>query len=42
MSADLDAAAASAPGSNFAIAIRRGLTDGAGIVAILYVILFAL
>ena len=38
----LTAAAASAPGSNFGIAIRRGLTDGAGIVAILYVILFAL
>jgi ribose transport system permease protein len=42
MSANVDAATASAPGSNFAIAIRRGLTDGAGVVAILYVILFAL
>ena len=42
MSANADAAAASAPGSNLGIAIRRGLTDGAGIVAILYVILFAL
>ena len=42
MSANLDAAAASAPGSNLAIAIRRGLTDGAGVVAILYVILFSL
>ena len=42
MSANLDAAAASAPGSNLGIAIRRGLTDGAGVVAILYVILFAL
>jgi len=42
MSANADAAATSAPGSNLAIAIRRGLTDGAGIVAILYVILFAL
>jgi ribose transport system permease protein len=42
MSANVGAATASAPGSNFAIAIRRGLTDGAGVVAILYVILFAL
>src|SRR5271156_1454760 len=42
MSANLDAAAASAPGSTLGIAIRRGLTDGAGVVAILYVILFAL
>ena len=42
MSANVDAAAASAPGSNLSIAIRRGLTDGAGVVAILYVILFAL
>ena len=42
MSASADAAAASAPGSNLGIAIRRGLTDGAGVVAILYVILFAL
>ena len=42
MSANVDAAAASAPGSNLGIAIRRGLTDGAGVVAILYVILFAL
>src|SRR3984957_11279896 len=42
MSASADTAAASAPGSNLGIAIRRGLTDGAGIVAILYVILFAL
>jgi ribose transport system permease protein len=42
MSANIDAATASAPGSNFTIAIRRGLTDGAGVVALLYVILFAL
>jgi ribose transport system permease protein len=42
MSAHVDAATASAASSNFAIAIRRGLTDGAGVVAILYVILFAL
>jgi ribose transport system permease protein len=42
MSANIDAATASARGSNFAIAIRRNLTDGAGVVAILYVILFAL
>ena len=42
MSANVDAAAASAPGSNLGIAIRRGLTDGAGVVAILYVILFTL
>jgi hypothetical protein len=35
MSANVDAAAASAPGSNLSIAIRRGLTDGAGVVAIL-------
>ena len=42
MSANADAAAASAPGSNLGIAIRRGLTDGAGVVAILYVILFTL
>ena len=38
MSANLDAAAASAPSSNLGVAIRRGLTDGAGVVAILYVI----
>jgi ribose transport system permease protein len=42
MSANVDAAAASAPDSNLSIAIRRGLTDGAGVVAILYVILFTL
>ncbi len=42
MSAHLDTAAPSAPGSNLGAAIRRGLTDGAGVVAILYVILFAL
>ena len=42
MSANADAAAVSAPGSNLSLAIRRALTDGAGVVAILYVILFAL
>jgi len=42
MSANADAAAASAPGSNLSLAFRRGLTDGAGVVAILYVILFTL
>ena len=42
MSANLDVAAANAPGSNLGIAIRRGLTDGAGVVAILYIILFTL
>jgi ribose transport system permease protein len=42
MSANADASTASAPSSNLGIAIRRGLTDGAGVVAILYVILFAL
>ena len=34
MSPNVDAAAASAPGSHLGIAIRRGLTDGAGVVAI--------
>lgn len=42
MSANLDAVRGNAPGSNVVVAIRRVLTDGAGVVAILYVILFAL
>jgi len=42
MSANLNAARVTAPGSNLAVVMRRVLTDGAGVVAILYVVLFAL
>ena len=42
MSANLNAARVTAPDSNLAVVMRRVLTDGAGVVAILYVVLFAL